>query len=351
MQVHGYAAFKPGPQTRTVTSSAHLVRMNEHILELHLDYLRDLEKGVTNQSPAIAVSENQRSPGTLKRRLPIDFDENQRRNLRSRPSRSFPQPHGQAVNPSDDEDVSDFLPNDDDDDSESASNKDDSTSEADSEDADNKSTTVDRNSHADDDTTRKEQSDPMNYVVLLVTRLSGKLNLVNQPGKGGELAERRNQLWEAFQLYRPELFNASTQPRRLELLLDEVLSGSGAIAFHTRHKQTFLGLFAAPPTKIFAVGTAVDGYITDPFNLRLLVRLMPQHEWVLCLAVPVDHKRKDVRTLFSSINWPVRWGSWTFQLLIETAERLKAGVRPAKVDARARELLSIWNTISVGKKG
>ena len=53
--------------------------------------------------------------GALKRRLPTDFDENQRGNPRSRPSPSSPQPHGQAVNPSDDEDVSEFLPNDDDD--------------------------------------------------------------------------------------------------------------------------------------------------------------------------------------------------------------------------------------------
>ena len=86
MLVHGYAAFKPGSQSRTVTSSAHSVRMNEHILELHLDYLRDLEKGGTYRSPAISASENQRCPGALKRRLPKDFDENQRGNTGSRPS-------------------------------------------------------------------------------------------------------------------------------------------------------------------------------------------------------------------------------------------------------------------------
>ena len=84
---------------------------------------------------------------------------------------------------------------------------------------------------------RIQQCDPINCVVLLVTRLSGKLDLVKRPGEGRELAERRDQLWEAFQLYRPDLFNGSIQPRRLDLLLDNVPSGKGAITFHDRHKQ------------------------------------------------------------------------------------------------------------------
>ena len=309
MQVHRYAAFKPSPLSRNVTSSAHSVRMNEHILEFHLDYLRDLETEKKPWWPVVSETENRTSSRTLKRRQPEDFDENQRGNRRSRPS---PPSFGPA--------------------------------------AGNNPTSNDHNGPANEDTGRIEQSEPMDCVVLLVTRLSGKLDLNQYPLKGRELAERRDHLLEAFQLYRPDLFNGSIQPRRLDLLLDQVSSGLDAVTFHARHKQKMSDLFSAPATKIFAVGTAVDGYITDPLGLRLLVNLMPQHDWVLCLAVPVDHQRKDVRTLFSSINWPVRWGSWTFRLLIETSERISHGVRPLLQDARARELLIMWHKITVGKR-
>ena len=354
MQVHGYAAFKPSPESRNVTSSAHSVRMNEHILECHLDYLRDLETEKTCCWPAVPEPENQMSLGTLKRRQAEDFDENQRGNRRSRPSLSSPKPYRQAVNLSDDEDVSDFLPDDGDDSSECASNIRHSKSDSDSDsglDGSNNLASNDHNGHANGDTSPVEQCDTMNCVVLIVTRLSGVLDLINRPQKGHELAERRDQLWEAFQLYRPDLFNGLIQPRRFDLLLDEVSSGKGAVTFHDRHKQRLPDLLSAPAARVFAVGTAVDGYITDPLGLRLLVGIMPHHEWILCLAVPVDHKRKDVRTLFSSINWPVRWGSWTFQILIETAERMNDGVPPRHMNARARELLHMWRTITVGKRG
>lgn len=353
MQVHGYAAFKPSPQLRNVTSSGYSVRMNEHILELHLDYLRELEiEENCCRWPAIPETRDQTS---LKRRQPEDFDENQRASRRSRPSPSSLQPHPQTVNPSDDETESEFIPNDDDDESDFASKLGDSMTESDSESssgpgAGNNPDRNDHNCHTNEDTSRAAQCNTLDCIVLVVTRLSGELDLKNFPQKSHVLAERRDQLWEAFQLYRPDLFNGSTPPRRLDLLLDQVSSGQGATTFHERHKQKMSHLFLAPATKIFAVGTAVDGYITDPLGLRFLVNLMPQHEWVLCLAVPVDHQRKDVRTIFSSIKWPIRWGLWTFQLLIETAERIGDGVRPKHIDAHARVLLGMWRSITVGKR-
>ena len=353
MQVHGYAAFKPSPHSRNVTSSGYSVRMNEHILELHLDYLRELEiEDNCCWWPAVPETRDQTS---LKRRQPEDFDENQRASRRPRPSPSSLQPHPQTVNPSDDETESEFIPNDDDDESDFASKLGDSATESDSESssdpgAGNNPNKNDHKGHTNEDTGRAEKCDTMDCIILVVTRLSGELDLKNFPQKSHVLAERRDQLWEAFQLYRPDLFNGSTPPTRLDLLLDQVSSGQGATLFHDRHKQKMSHLFSAPATRIFAVGTALDGYITDPLGLRFLVNLMPQHEWVLCLAVPVDHQRKDVRTIFSSVHWPIRWGSWKFQLLIQTAERIGDSVRTKHIDARARVLLGMWRSITVGKR-
>ena len=173
---------------------------------------------------------------------------------------------------------------------------------------------------------------------MVVTRFSSK------PRK---LAGRRDRLYEAFNLYRPDLFAETTQPRRLNLVMDETPSAKAVSRMVHKRQGDLIELSSAAPGKVNVVATALDGYTTEHMTLRWVSNNYRQHEWTMHLVVPVNHQRRDVRSLLNCPVGPVRWATWTFITLLDTAQQMRDG--QVTGDERARQLLVLWTIISTAK--